>query len=154
MENKGNFKLKMKLISISLRLKKLEYQSLENIFNILNININNIKTKGEIIKLIIDYIQNLDISEIIEFENTLNINIDNTQKKVNNENNAINDDTIQKEENSESEFSSVNNKMNNLTINKYKKNRNYIQMISESNKLLLGQSQNISNDQAEIDSID
>ena len=49
----------MKFISISLKLKlnKLQYESLENICCILNRNINNIKTKGEIIKLNIDYIQ-------------------------------------------------------------------------------------------------
>ena len=40
--------------------------------------------------------------------------------------------------------------MNNLNINKYKK-RNYIQMLSESNKLLLGKSQNVSRNRIEID---
>ena len=58
----------MKLISVSLKLNKLEFEALENISCILNININNIKTKGEIIKLIIEFIQNLDNPKLLNLK--------------------------------------------------------------------------------------
>jgi len=116
MENKIKFNMKMKLILISLKLNKLEIEALENISSILNININNIKAKGEIIKLIIEYIQNIDIHEKNEFENTLNIKIGNTKKNLTSENNTIKGDTLQNEENSESESSRLNKKMNDWKI--------------------------------------
>ena len=150
MENKENFNLKMKLISISLKLNKLELESLENICNILNINKNNITTKGELINIIIEYLKKLDKTEINIFENTLNINIDNSQINLNTENNSINEEIMQNDQSSESEISNINGKIKDININKYKKKRNYLEMLSESKKILLGQSQIISNDSEQI----
>ena len=137
MEDKNKFSFNLKLISITLKLNKLEYDSIYNIASIFDLD-NNIPDKKSLINKIIDYLKKFNYNELINFENEIKLNISpnkvdnlpNDNQKVENDLNKDKDE----EDNLSLELSSINNNIDCLNINnnKYKRKRTYNEMLIEN----------------------
>ena len=141
MENTDIFNIKLKLISISLKLNKLNLENISNIALILGINNNNLN-KNELIKLIIEYLNKFNIKNLEDFEKELLYTL--KENNVINDNKILNNTILNNNIENESDTDSINKNFNKMKISNHftkPKKRNYLQMLEDSKKIKTEKSQ-------------
>ncbi len=142
MKDKDSFNINIKLVSISLKLNKLNS---ENIFNnalILGINNTNLNKK-ELIKLIIEHLKKLKLKELEEFQKQLMINLD--EKNTNNDNRNINNIIKKNHIEIESDIDTINQNFNKIIYQIVLQNRLKKGIISFKDDNILKTNDNILN---------